>query len=490
MIPKPGRRVFALVDWIFHFINDWGEMAMSDEQIKSLEIEDVYAKPGFYRWIALVGGLLAWTFDGVEQGVYGIMSRAALKDLVPGIPDLVDKAASFTAAGNSEEASSLMKQIDTDVGFYFGLAMAMWLWGAAAGGVVFGRLGDKYGRVRTLIFAVITYSAFTGLSAISFHWTQFAACRFLGAMGLGGAWPLSLALIVETWPEKNRSVLAGLMGAGANVGFFIASLYSRILLDMNLGWRYVIGAGCFIGLSSLLIIVFIPEPTKWRISKAKKQKSRLADLFVPRYRRSAIVGSLLSTVALLGTWGSFLWLSTYVDQVAEGTKYQDNAKATIAIYQSTGQIVGGFMGGVLAGLMGGNKRSWCFLCVTAWASVLALFYFNTVFNTQMMVMAAFAGLFVTAYFGWLPKYLSELFPTRIRGLGQGFSFNIGRVLAGFGVLGTGSVVAWFGGDYQKGAMVMCTIYLTGLIVILFAPSTGGKMVSDEEDEEAMREGTA
>jgi len=418
------------------------------------------------------------------------MSRAALKDLVPGIPELVEKVASLTTNGMTAEATEIMSQIDTEIGFYFGLAMAMWLWGAATGGVLFGRLGDKYGRVRILIFAVITYSGFTGLSALSNHWTQFAACRFLGAMGLGGAWPLSLALIVETWPEKHRSVLSGLMGAGANVGFFLAATYSRILIDMDLNWRYVIGAGCFIGLSSLLVIVFIPEPTKWKISKAKKQKSRLGDLFTPRYRRSAIVGSLLSTVALLGTWGSFLWLSTYVDQTAEGTAYQGNAKATIAQYQSIGQIIGGFMGGVLAGIMGGNKRSWCFLCVTAWASVFALFYFNTVFNTQMIVMAAFAGLFVTAYFGWLPKYLSELFPTRIRALGQGFSFNIGRVLAGFGVLGAGYLVNYFDGDYQKGAMVMCSIYLTGLIVIIFAPRTGGKMVSDEEDEAAMKNGTA
>ncbi len=459
---------------------------MADQPQQS-PVEDVYAQPGLYRWLALAAGLLAWTFDGVEQNVYSVMSRAALKDIVPGLPEKVQQAAALNAQGLAADAARLIREVDQAVGFYFGLAMAMWLWGAAAGGVLFGRWGDRYGRTRTLLFAVITYSGFTGLSALSTHWWHFAACRFLGSMGLGGAWPLSLALIVETWPEKHRSVLAGLMGAGANVGFMITALYSRVMLDLNFNWRWVIGMGCVIGLLSLPIIFITPEPTKWVQSKTKTQHSRMRDLFVPAYRRSAIVGSLLSTVALLGTWGSFLWLSTYVDQVAEGTQYQSNAKATITIFQSVGQIIGGFMGGVLAGLMGGNKRSWAFLCVTAWASVFSLYYFNETFNLQLMVMGAFAGLFVTAFFGWLPKFLSELFPTRIRALGQGFSFNIGRILAGIGVLGAGTLTNQvFGGDYRRTMLVMCSIYLLGLIVILFAPNTGGRMVTDEEDEARMR----
>lgn len=460
--------------------------------------DDIFARSLFYRVLALVAGLLAWTFDGVEQGVYGIMTRPALIDLVPGTAELNGEKLQVLAeleqartqgvdtTALESRAEDLQQAVDGPVGKYVSWALAFWLWGAAAGGVIFGRLGDRYGRVRSLIFAVIVYSGFTGLSAFSQHWSHLLACRFLGAIGLGGAWPLSVALIVETWPDKYRSVLAGLMGAGANVGFFIAAKYSGWMSAAGYDWRWVIGMGFFIGISSLLFIIPVPEPTKWRISRAKKQQSKLSDLFHKQYLRSTIVGSLLSTVALLGTWGSFLWLATYVDQIAQGTPYQDTARSTVAEWQSYGQIVGGFMGGVIAGLMG-NKRSWSFLCVTAWASVVALFYFNEEFGPQMMWMGVFAGLFVTAYFGWLPKFLPELFPTRIRATGQGFSFNIGRVLAGFGVLGTGMVVDAFGGDYQAGAITMATIYLTGLIVIQFAPDTKGQMVSDEEDERRMRE---
>jgi MFS transporter, SHS family, sialic acid transporter len=473
---------------------------MQMEEIKKLESEDIYQKSAFYRWLALIGGLLAWTFDGVEQGVYAIMSRPALKDLIPSIREHVDELRMLTGEKGAEAAArvgELNSLIDTEVGFYFGLAMAMWLWGAACGGVLFGHLGDKYGRVRALIGAVIVYSFFTGASALSPHWTFFCACRFLGSLGLGGAWPLSLALIVETWDEKHRSVLSGLMGAGANVGFLIAAWYAGLMLGYKeanpelyawIDWRWIIGMGFFIGMSSLLIIVFIPEPTKWRIAKAKNQQSSFKELFVPQYRRAAIVGPLLSTVALLGTWGSFLWMATYVDQIAQTSANPETAKSTIAFWQSLGQIGGGFLGGVLAALMGGNKRSWIFLCIVTWASVFSLFYFNTEFNVQMIAMAMLAGVFVTAYFGWLPKYLSELFPTRIRGLGQGFSFNAGRIITGFGVLGAGWLThTVFNGEYRLTMMVMCTIYLTGLIVIIFAPNTGMKMVTDEEDEARMNE---
>jgi SHS family sialic acid transporter-like MFS transporter len=451
-----------------------------------------YERRPYYRWLALLAALLAWGFDGVEQGVYGIMTRQALKDLVPEVRPLVKEANELSQRAANEsnpqaaarlhgQASGLTKKVDESVGWYFSLSVAMWLWGAACGGVIFGRLGDRYGRVRSMLISVTTYAAFTGLSALSTHWTHIMGARFLGAMGLGGTWPLCVALLVETWPERRRAVLAGSIGAAANVGFWIAATYSRFMLGYHFSWRWVIGMGFFIGLSSLAIIAFVPEPTKWRRSREKKQRSSLADLFTRQYRRATIVGSLLSTVALLGTWGSFLWLATYVDQIAERTAYQNTAKAIVSQWASYGQILGGFVGGLLAGWMG-NKKSWCLLCIAAWCTVFALFGLNRHFSYQMVFMAVLAGVFVTAFFGWIPKFLPELYPTRIRATGQGFSFNIGRVLAGFGVLGGGKLVTLFHGDYRKGMMTMCSIYLVGLVIILFAPDTGGKMMADEADE--------
>jgi MFS family permease len=288
-----------------------------------------------------------------------------------------------------------------------------------------------------------------------------------------------VALVVETWPEKNRAVLAGAIGSAANVGYLIAATYSRVLLHHGLTWRWVIGVGFVIGLMSLPVIWFVPEPTKWKQSRAKHEPVSLRELFSPQYRRGVIVGSLLSTVALLGTWGAFLWLATYVDKIAEGTQHAGTAKAIVSQWQSIGQVAGGFMGGVLAGWLG-NKKSWCLLCVATWVSVMALFGLTTQFDVRVGLLAMVAGLFVTAYFGWLPKYLPELFPTRIRATGQGFAYNIGRVLTGFGVLGAGLLAQFFHGDYRRAAMTIGTVYLLGLVVIMFAPDTGGRMKTDEQ----------
>ena len=272
--------------------------------------DDVYQIKPFYRWLALLAALMAWGFDGVEQGVYTIMSRDALKELVPSVSTLVHQAAdlksqlSVTKPSDRVALEGLLKattrRIDTTVGPFFSWSLAMWMWGAAVGGVLFGRLGDRCGRVRSMLWSVALYASFTGLSALSPHWSCFLACRFIGAVGLGGTWPLCVALIVETWPERNRTVLAGLIGAAANVGFFIAATYSRLMLNSGCTWRWVIGMGFFIAIVSLPVIWFVPEPTQWKRSREKKERSSIGDLFTRDYLRSTIVGSLLSTVVLLG----------------------------------------------------------------------------------------------------------------------------------------------------------------------------------------------
>ncbi|MFH1739899.1 MAG: MFS transporter [bacterium] len=416
-------------------------------------------------WLALSAALLGWMFDGMEMSMYGVIARPALVDLMQGRSD--------------EEIKRIL-----------GLTFALFLWGAALGGVIFGRLGDKIGRVQTLMITVLVYAGFTALSAFSQNWQQLAICRFLGAMGMGGEWGAGVALIMETWPEKNRPLLAGLVGSAANVGFWLGATIARLVQgianvegawlqslvrieSIEESWRWVLLAGVSPAIVAILIRMFVKEPPRWVQSKKKKEASSLKEIFSKQFRRSTICASLLSTVALLGTWGSFLWLASYVSSIVPT---DPSAPGTVAQWQGYGQIVGGVLGGVV-GYWISRRLSFAGLCVLAWASVLALYGLHDEYGMSMCLWGVFAGLWVTAFFGWLPLYIPELFPTRIRATGEGFCYNIGRVIAGFGVLGAGALASFFGEGstgFQKGGMVMATIYLTGLIVIYFSPETKGK----------------
>ncbi|HEV3204151.1 MAG TPA: MFS transporter, partial [Gemmataceae bacterium] len=148
------------------------------------------------RWMALTAALLGWLFDGFEMGLFPQVARDSLIDL-------------------------LGTQDDKDIGKWIGVAMASFLVGAATGGVLFGWLGDRLGRVRAMTLSVLTYAVFTGLCGIANQPWQIAVLRFLSALGMGGEWSLGVALVMEIWPNRSRALLAGLIGAAANVGYLL-----------------------------------------------------------------------------------------------------------------------------------------------------------------------------------------------------------------------------------------------------------------------------
>src|SRR4051794_29712008 len=158
------------------------------------------------KWMALWAALLGWMFDGFEQGMFTLVGRPAFADLLgPGRQD----------------------QVST----WFGVIMAIFLVGAAAGGVLFGWLGDKVGRVRAMSLSILTYAIFTGACGLATQPWHLAALRFIAALGIGGEWALGVALVVELWPDKSRAFVAGLVGASANVGFLLVGLVGFVLAE-------------------------------------------------------------------------------------------------------------------------------------------------------------------------------------------------------------------------------------------------------------------
>ena len=154
---------------------------------------------GAGKWLALIAALFGWMFDGLEMGLFPLVARPALSDL-------------------------LGQTNDEQIGKWFAVANALFLVGAATGGVLFGWLGDRLGRVRTITLSILTYAIFTGLCGVAASAEQVAVLRFFSALGMGGEWALGVALVMEIWPDSSRALLAGLIGAAANVGFLLIAL--------------------------------------------------------------------------------------------------------------------------------------------------------------------------------------------------------------------------------------------------------------------------
>jgi hypothetical protein len=196
---------------------------------------------------------------------------------------------------------------------------------------------------------------------------------------------------------------------------------------------------------------------------------------LPREERRHMLGRMLlaaglSGVPLLATWGGVMWVYNLVDVLAP-------ADADARPLTQASSAFGAAVGCVLAALLGdriGRKWAYALLCVLSGAALYSFYASRLPFGTGFVLAAGGVGLITAAFYGWLPLYLPELFPTRVRATGQGFGFNFGRVLASVGSLQTLALLAAFDGDYAKACSVAAGVYVFGLVLILFAPETRGK----------------
>lgn len=486
------------------------------------------------RWLALLAALLGWLFDGFEMGLFPVVARPALIELVgvEGLP-------------SAEQ--------DRAIGPWNGTIIAGFLVGAAAGGVLFGWLGDRVGRVRAMALSILTYALFSGLGAFVTHPWHMVGVRFVAALGMGGEWSLGVALVMEVWGGRSRGLLAGLIGAAANLGYVLVALLSLSIVEVretlssllltiglpatfvdrlaaNSGWRMLMLMGMLPALLTLFIRLFVPESEGWLREKRggrtaswattdllgvlvgvaacgvimyvwSRESGWLSRLvvtlvglvvvaagyvfpvhrFLARsgetwegrrtiYRRLAL-GTSLSAVPLLVTWASVMWTANWADQLGqalgESGKY---AKQWTQFSSASGAVVGSFAGAML-GYVAGRRKAYLGLCLASLATAWVFFQTNTAFNTWFLLSVFVLGLVTAAFYGWLPLYLPELFPTRIRATGQGFSFNFGRILAAIGALQTGALLRSLGGSYPQACTLVSLIYLVGVVVIWFAPET-------------------
>lgn len=403
--------------------------------------------------LTLIAALLGWMFDGLEMGLFPLVARPALSQMANGAVD------------------------DGFIGHWMGIVTAAFLLGAAVGGLGFGWLGDRVGRVRALSLSVLCYSVFTGLAYFATEPWHLAVTRFCAALGMGGEWSLGVALVMEVWPEKFRPMLSGVIGAAANAGFALIALVGLFFSVTVHSWRWVVLVGALPALLTLFIRQFVPESEKWQHAAAATAvpAKPVREIFAPGLRRVTLLATGLTAIVLIGTWGTVQWIPLWADQLTGGA--QPQAKAWAGLVAGLGAITG-CLGGAWAGGKFGRRPTYFGMCLGSLLSCALLFRGSFSYGAGFLLLTFVVGAMTASFFGWLPLYLPELFPTRVRATAQGLAYNAGRVLAAAGALQMGALMRQFNGSYAQAGAVITLIYAIGLGLIWFAPETKGRTLPE------------
>lgn len=399
------------------------------------------------QWLVLAAAFLGWMFDGLEMGIFPLIARPALQTMIP-------LEAGFTP--------------DQFVGKWMGIITALFLIGAAGGGLVFGWLGDRIGRVRAMTLSILTYSIFSGLCFFAQLPWHLGALRFIAAFGMGGEWSLGVALVMEAWPREKRPLLAGIIGAASNVGFALIAVVGYYFKVTQQSWRWVMIAGAAPAVLALGIQMVVPESERWKEAVKKGAAHPVQEIFSSGMLRTTLLAIAFSSIALIGTWGSVQWLPLWADQLTHGMNPQ--AKALTQILSGGGAVIGCLLGALAAGKMG-RRPAYFLLCLLSLGLCGYLFRFVHEYGAPFLILVTMIGGVTAAFYGWLPLYLPELFPTRVRATGQGLCYNSGRILAAVGALAQGQLVSNYGGSYAKAGAVITLVYAVGLVLIWLAPET-------------------
>jgi len=432
----------------------------------------------------LTTAFLGWMFDGLEMGIFPLIARPALQQM---------------------QAQQGLVASDAFVGQWMGYVTAAFLLGAAGGGLVFGWLGDKIGRVRAMAASILCYSLFTGLVYFAQEPWHLVVTRFIAALGMGGEWSLGVALVMEVWPEKHRPLLAGVIGAAANVGFALIALFGLFIQVSVDSWRWVALVGAAPAFLTFFIRLHVPESDRWKETQQSRTPNQpLKEVLRPPLLRTTLISMALASVALIGTWGSVQWLPLWADKMAQEESVRVaqaelaaaptaadpvahaaavaarakevknyDAKAYTLISSALGAVVGCVLGGWFGGRIA-RRYSYTLLCLGSLATCAWLFRGFDTYGAAFLALTFVVGGITATFYGWFPLYLPELFPTRVRATGQGLAFNAGRILAAAGALQMGWLMQQFDGDYGRAGAVITLVYAAGLVIIWFAPETKGR----------------
>ncbi len=392
-----------------------------------------------YGWKALLGSAVGYAMDGFDLLILGFMLTAISADL------------GLTPAQ--------------------GGSLVTWtLIGAVAGGIIFGALSDRYGRVRVLTWTIVLFAVFTGLCAFAQGYWDLLIYRTIAGIGLGGEFGIGMALAAEAWPARHRAKAASYVALGWQVGVLGAALLTPLLLPI-IGWRGMFIIGIFPAFVAWYLRAKLHEPEVFVQKQGDKPGSKLEPfrlLIKDKATTKVSIGIvILTSVQNFGYYGIMIWMPNFLSKQLGFSLTKSGIWTAVTI---CGMMLGIWIFGRLADRIG-RKPSFLLFQTGAVLSIIA--YSQLSDPTTMLFAGAVLGMFVNGMMGGYGALMAEAYPTAARATAQNVLFNLGRAVGGFGPVVVGAVVSAY--SFQIAIAFLATIYIIDMIATIFLiPELKGK----------------
>jgi MFS family permease len=429
----------------------------------------------FYQWTVIFAAWLGWGFDVFD----GLLFNYVAPSCVPTLLNL--------PMGSAEAKAATLQ--------WTGILTSVLLVGWAVGGVLFGKVADRIGRTRTLLLTMLLYAFGTAACALAPNIWILMIFRIVSSLGIGGEWAAGAAMVAEVVPEKRRVEAGAILYTSAPMGLFLATFITfhitTYFADPSVSWRYVFLFGLLPAGAAFMVRVFIKEPERWKKVASAVDTAKLRELFSPEYIRFTISGFAMAVTALIMWWSC----NAFIPVVARGLAMQEasilglNVQAAEAMGQqwiktATNSFnLGGLIGTLLtipAAKYLGRKKMFFIYYAAAAASLMGAFGLELQPHTRLYFYFPI-GLTVFGVFGSFTYYLPELFPTRLRGTGSGFTYNIGRLIAAIGPFVVGSIAARGANALDSALNVLFwvgAVPIVGLMMLPLVIETKGRELID------------
>ena len=351
-----------------------------------------------------------------------------------------------------------------------GMVSSVTLVASSIGGIGAGIVADRIGRSRTLVYTILLYSIGSGGSAFSTGLISLFAWRAVVGMGLGGEWSAGAVLVSEYWPPQHRAKAIGLMQSGWALGYMLAAAVTALILP-RFGWRALFLVGILPAFLTIWIQRKVKEPEIW---VKKHARVPISTLFRPPLARRTILGTCLATAVLFAYWGVNTWLPGFLSAP------KSEGGAGLNIMQTSAWIftmqIGAFLGYVTFGWFADRfGRRPAFFTYVLIASILTPIYGITPqlagasSETWLLILGPLVGFFGTGFFSLFGAMLSEIYPTAVRGAGQGFVYNIGRAASALAPFAVGAMADRQG--IGAALALNSAFFLIGAVLIFTLPET-------------------